>query len=217
MTSKRNEREQLRRARKEKRSRAPELSRANAGWQDIYKRILIVGEGVNTEPSYFDKFRVPGVKVMAKGLGEGTRKLVNDVESVRADEERKQGVPFDEIWVAFDKDSFKDFEQAIREAGYEISLFGERDIRVDAVPFILGKAELHTMLPEMLDELYNLRGAQLDIPIANELVEQGLGVGLVLNHIGDSILRFLPPLVVSYEQIDVMSARLSALIDRLAG
>lgn len=111
MTSKRNEREQLLRARKEKRSRAPELSRANAGQQDIRKRILIVGEGVNTEPSYFDKFRVPGVKVVAKGLGEGTRKLVNDVEGVRAEEERKQGVPFDEIWVAFDKDSFKEYKR----------------------------------------------------------------------------------------------------------
>ncbi len=61
-----------------------------------------------------------------------------------------------------------------------------------------------------------LRGAQLDVPIANELVEQGLEAGLVLNHIGDSILRFLPPLVVSYEQIDEMADRLGALIEKLA-
>ena len=61
-----------------------------------------------------------------------------------------------------------------------------------------------------------LRGAQLDVPIANELVEQGLAAGLVLNHIGDSILRFLPPLVVSYEQIDEMADRLGTLIDALA-
>ncbi len=61
-----------------------------------------------------------------------------------------------------------------------------------------------------------LRGAQFDVPIANELVEQGLEAGLVLNHIGDSILRFLPPLVISYEQIDTMADRLSVLIDKLA-
>ncbi len=61
-----------------------------------------------------------------------------------------------------------------------------------------------------------LRGIQLDVPIANELVEEGLAAGLVLNHIGDSILRFLPPLVVSYEHIDVMAERLAALIDELA-
>lgn len=116
MTSKRNEREKLLQARKERRSRAPELGRGNTPQHEIHKRILIVGEGVNTEPSYFDKFRIPGVIVVAKGLGEGTRKLVNDVEGVREEEERKLGVPFDEIWVAFDKDSFKDFDQAINEA-----------------------------------------------------------------------------------------------------
>lgn len=124
MISKRNERERLRRARKEKRNRTPKLVRGNTPQQDIHKRILIVGEGVNTEPSYFDKFRIPGVKVVAKGLGEGTRKLVHDVEGVREEEEKKLGVPFDEIWVAFDKDSFKDFEQAINEAkdkGYHVA------------------------------------------------------------------------------------------------
>ena len=61
-----------------------------------------------------------------------------------------------------------------------------------------------------------LRGAQLDVPIENELVEQGLEAGLILNHIGDSILRFLPPLVISYEQIDAMAERLGALIEKLA-
>ena len=61
-----------------------------------------------------------------------------------------------------------------------------------------------------------LRGAQFDVPIANELVSEGLGAGLVLNHIGDSILRFLPPLVVTTEQVDEMAERLGALIDRLA-
>ena len=61
-----------------------------------------------------------------------------------------------------------------------------------------------------------LRGAQFDVPIANELVAEGLAAGLVLNHIGDSILRFLPPLVVTIEQVDEMADRLKALIERLA-
>ena len=47
-------------------------------------------------------------------------------------------------------------------------------------------------------------------------MEQGLEAGLILNHIGDSILRFLPPLVISYEQIDTMAERLGALIEKLA-
>lgn len=88
------------------------------------KKILIVGEGVNTEPSYFEKFREPGVHVVAIGLGEGTRKLVHDVEAHKRVEEEKLGFAFDEVWVAFDKDSFPDFGQAISEAkakGYHVA------------------------------------------------------------------------------------------------
>lgn len=67
-----------------------------------------------------------------------------------------------------------------------------------------------------------MRGAQLDVPIATPLVDQGLRLcdtgrrGLVLNHIGDSILRFLPPLVVSKEQVDEMADSLEQLIEELA-
>ena len=61
-----------------------------------------------------------------------------------------------------------------------------------------------------------MRGAQLDVPIATQVVEEGLAEGLVLNHIGDSILRFLPPLVITREQVDEACDRLEALIARLA-
>ena len=61
-----------------------------------------------------------------------------------------------------------------------------------------------------------MRGIQLDVPIATPLVDEGLKAGLVLNHIGDSILRFLPPLVVTEQQIDTMAERLEALINQLA-
>ncbi len=61
-----------------------------------------------------------------------------------------------------------------------------------------------------------MRAIELDVPIANDLVEEGLACGLVLNHIGDNILRFLPPLVITTEQIDTMADRLRQLIERLA-
>ena len=61
-----------------------------------------------------------------------------------------------------------------------------------------------------------MRGAQFDRPIATKLVDQGLYRGLVLNHIGDSILRFIPPLVVTSAQVDEMSHRLYTLIEELA-
>ena len=61
-----------------------------------------------------------------------------------------------------------------------------------------------------------MRGAQLDVPVAARAVEEGLADGLVLNHIGDSILRFLPPLVITRAEVDEACDRLEALLDRLA-
>jgi len=62
----------------------------------------------------------------------------------------------------------------------------------------------------------SMRGAQLDVPIATELVSAGLGKGIILNHIGDSVLRFLPPLVITRHQVDTVCDRLTDLIGELA-
>lgn len=62
-----------------------------------------------------------------------------------------------------------------------------------------------------------MRGAQLDAPVASDAVDMGLEEGLVLNHIGDSILRFLPPLVVSDSQVEQMAAKLEDILVNLAG
>ncbi len=59
-----------------------------------------------------------------------------------------------------------------------------------------------------------MRAAQLDAPIAGRLVDEGLAAGLVLNHIGDSILRFLPPLVISRAEVDEACDRLGGLLAR---
>ena len=67
-----------------------------------------------------------------------------------------------------------------------------------------------------------MRGAQLDAPIATPLVDEALALagdgrrGFVLNHIGDSILRFLPPLVVNDAEVDEMADALEGLITKLA-
>ena len=60
-----------------------------------------------------------------------------------------------------------------------------------------------------------MRGAQLDIPIAGDVVDAALAEGLVLNHIGDSILRFLPPLVITEGQIDTMLGKLKEILERI--
>lgn len=124
MAANKNDKQARREASKKKHSTSPILKR-EAPSQEVHKNILIIGEGVHTEPSYFEQFKEPGVKIVAIGLGEGTRKLVNDVERHKAVEEQKlNGKTFDEVWVVFDKDSFNDFNQAISEAkskGYHVA------------------------------------------------------------------------------------------------
>ena len=61
-----------------------------------------------------------------------------------------------------------------------------------------------------------MRGAELDVPVAARAVEAGLAEGLVLNHIGDSILRFLPPLVITCAEVGDACDRLERVIARLA-
>lgn len=123
MSLKKEDLQEIRKGRRNRHSQSPILSRS-VQKIEIHKNILIVGEGVNTEPSYFEQFREPGVRVVSIGLGESTRKLVQDVEERRKIEEKKLRKKFDETWVVFDKDSFKDFKQAISEAkdkGYQVA------------------------------------------------------------------------------------------------
>jgi hypothetical protein len=74
--------------------------------------ILIVCEGENTEPSYFNQFRLSSAKVKSVGEGCNTCSLVR-----RAAELASLG-KYDQVWCVFDKDDFKDsdFNSAIREA-----------------------------------------------------------------------------------------------------
>ncbi len=47
-----------------------------------------------------------------------------------------------------------------------------------------------------------LLGATLDEPVAAQVAARALEIGLIVNAIGDSVLRFAPPLVVSESEID---------------
>lgn len=74
--------------------------------------ILIVCEGENTEPSYFNQFRLSSAIVKPVGEGYNTISLVN-----RAIHLSQQG-NFDQVWCVFDKDDFRetDFNSAIQIA-----------------------------------------------------------------------------------------------------
>ena len=50
----------------------------------------------------------------------------------------------------------------LAEAGYEVEPFGEQDIRVRAVPFVMGKAEVRPLFLEMIQSLNQLKAATVD-------------------------------------------------------
>lgn len=82
--------------------------------------ILIVCEGENTEPSYFNQFKVTSATVKSVGTGYNTISLVKRAKEIAETDK------FDQVWCVFDKDVFKDhdFNRAIRLAetyGYGIA------------------------------------------------------------------------------------------------
>ena len=57
---------------------------------------------------------------------------------------------------------------------------------------------------------------ELSNPVAEPAVFAGLEDGLVLNSIGSQILRFLPPLVCTKDDIDILIEKLKRILERLA-
>lgn len=87
------------------------------GYRVPKQSFLIICEGVNTEPDYFNAFRLTSASVKAVGKGLNTIRLVHEAFIIR-EEERRKGHLFDQYWVVFDKDDFpsQDFNEAIRLA-----------------------------------------------------------------------------------------------------
>lgn len=94
-------------------SLAPTLDRSEPTVAEFI-RLLIVTEGVNTEVSYFNQFRMQNVSVRTVGTGFNTLSLVHRAELIR-DEEQSKGNEYDQVWCVFDKDDFpaEDFNQAV--------------------------------------------------------------------------------------------------------
>jgi RloB-like protein len=98
--------------RKQGQKRSVSLER-NVHTREEKQRILIVCEGLNTEPDYFDhfkkQFRLVATDIITIG---GAGETIGVIE--RANKER-QRADFDQIWVVFDKDDFPaaHFDKAI--------------------------------------------------------------------------------------------------------
>lgn len=80
-------------------------------------RILVVCEGSNTEPSYFQKFRLATATIVFLGTGMNTVSLVQKAEDLQYEAEQT-GKKYGQVWCVFDKDDFKDgdFNEAISRA-----------------------------------------------------------------------------------------------------
>lgn len=74
--------------------------------------ILIVCEGQNTEPTYFNQFKLSSATVKAVGDGYNTVSLVN--RAIQLVNKKN----YDQVWCVFDKDDFSenDFNNAIQMA-----------------------------------------------------------------------------------------------------
>lgn len=96
---------------KAKRRREPSLERKSLELS-VKPSILIVCEGKNTEPSYFNQFKVKSAVVKPMGIGYNTVSLVNEARNIALNDD------YDQVWCVFDKDSFSDqsFNEAIELA-----------------------------------------------------------------------------------------------------
>lgn len=80
-------------------------------------KFLIICEGENTEPSYFNQFKLTYADIESIGEGYNTISLVNRaIEIVKTKKQR--GKKYNQVWCVFDKDDFLDynFNEAIRKA-----------------------------------------------------------------------------------------------------
>ena len=85
--------------------------------REVKQTFLIICEGVNTEPDYFNAFRLTSANVKALGQGMGTLALVHKAIHIK-EQEKLKGRTYNQNWVVFDKDDFpeNDFNSAIQGA-----------------------------------------------------------------------------------------------------
>lgn len=104
-----------------KKNFSPEIQektrRAATAARKIRGRILIVCEGKETEPNYFNSFpKMDNVSVVTAGGKGSPSQVVKKALELR--DNAKQS-PYDAVWAVFDKDNFTDFKTAIGTAHKE--------------------------------------------------------------------------------------------------
>ncbi len=96
-------------------------------------------------------------------------------------------------------------EHAIENAARVGAYFGER----------LSEWGQQTGLAERARGRGLMLGLEINRPLARDLMMKGLEYGLVFNAVGDSVLRFLPPLNISEADVDEAMEKLNASFETL--
>ena len=68
-----------------------------SGVREVKQTFLIICEGVNTEPDYFNAFRLTSATVKAIGKGMGTLALVQKAINIK-EQERQKGRTYNQNW-----------------------------------------------------------------------------------------------------------------------
>ncbi len=129
--------------------------------KDLNKTILIVCEGENTEPLYFNSFKVLTLTVKSIGLGESKLKLIESTQRIQETEN------CDEVWCVFDLDirrdeetCIPDFNNAIKRAkdlGYRVAYSNDAFELWFYLHYHYTDCENHrTFYYEKLGELWNI-------------------------------------------------------------
>lgn len=105
------------------RKSAPERVRGRRGrrvsTREVRQRFLIVCEGEQTEPKYFQAFQVPGLVVKIEDARERGRALIAKAEQLREEDD------YDQVWCVFDRDDL--LPRQINEA---FQLAEQRSIKI---------------------------------------------------------------------------------------
>ncbi len=89
---------------------------------------LIICEGKETEPNYFNAFKVKSAQITVIGTGFNTISLVEEA-SKKVKEYKNDGMLFNQVWCVFDRDDFHEhFNEAIlkaRKKGFHVAYSNE--------------------------------------------------------------------------------------------
>lgn len=87
--------------------------------RDVINRVLIVCEGSETEPNYFNEligfYKIRSANVVVDGSSDSAPSSVLKYAKKKQKEEEKKGNPFDEIYCVFDKDMHPCYQKTVDE------------------------------------------------------------------------------------------------------